>query len=544
MLRKLNDNLALDRDTQTLIARVTDPRGQNTAWNAGLGNCTLTADRQDTIWALPWNEESCRLLSNVGVDTRLAAPFLYSPNFPLVEGAYPAMMHQKLTAAFMTINPRAYVLSTCRTGKTAAAILAMDYMQRNGLVTGGFLIITTMSTIHSVWQRSIETTLPGAHISVCNRSTRETGLKEPADFYITNYDSVRLSRDAFLRAIRDGRIGGCVIDELTHVGNVSAQRTKAILALANELPYVYGMTGTPTANSDMVFGMCKVVNETRLPCTTKGAWQNLTTFKYGPEPFMRKMSADAPNIIHRAMQPAIRFNKDDLLDLPPITTQTRHCALSAEQAKARDELKRECMTLLESGEVITAANGGVLFAKLMQVPQGFVNNKEGEPTILEHKSRLDTILDVIAETDRKVVIFGTYRTSNLMLQEELTKAGYKAGRIDGSVGAAERAKILEAFDNDPKLRVLVLNTTAAAFGLELAAADTMVFNGPPMLGGFVYAQALERLSSAKQTAKNINIVHIVGSPEEARGFQQLAAGKQMGDAINSLFEELKREKTF
>ena len=67
----------------------------------------------------------------------------------------------------------------------------------------------------------------------------------------------------------------------------------------------------------------------------------------------------------------------------------------------------------------------------------------------------------------------------------------------------------------------------------------MVFDGPPMLGGFVYAQALERLSSAKQKAANINVISLMASPEERRGFSMLRSGHDLGMFIASLFEEYK-----
>lgn len=495
--------------------------------------------RQDNLFQMPWTAGACRYLKNLGIPEALeAAPYLFEPS-KLIEGQFVPMHHQLMTAAFMSIYPRGYVLSEPRLGKTAATILALDYLQRIHAITGGVLIITTLTTIHGVWRSNLETTLPNARIEVVHGPRRAEALKRPADFYITNYDSCRLSEDAYMEAIHEGRIGAVVIDELTHVGNSTSKRSKAIYNICNKsgMKYVWGLTGSPADNPEMVFGMCKVVNPTKLPCTTKSGWLQLTTYQYGPEPFMRMPAPAAPEIIRKAMQPAIRYKKVDILDLPPVTTQVRTCELSREQERMRRELRQEAVTLLESGETITAANGGVLLGKLMQVALGAVKNAKGEPIFLDHRERTQALLEAIAETNRKVVIFCGYTAGIRMMVEEIRDAGYTCEMVDGSVTGLKRAKILSDFQNTPDPRVLVCHPTTTAMGVELSAADTMIFNGVPMTGGFVYAQSIERLSSAKQKADNINIIHLLATPEERRALTSLQQGYDLGQKVAELFEE-------
>ena len=288
--------------------------------------------------------------------------------------------------------------------------------------------------------------------------------------------------------------------------------------------------------------MCRMINAKALPCRTKRAWMDLVTYQYGPEPYMRKPSREAPARIHAAMQPAVRFAKADVLDLPPVTTQTRTVALSSEQSRAREEFRRQAVALLDSGVEITAVNGGVLYGKLMQTAQGFVMDNEGKPRFMKHDDRTKAIVECIEETDRKVVIFGVYVASNWRLKEELEKAGFPTEVIDGSVPAKDRTDILHRFQTRAEPRVLVCHPTTTAYGVELAAADTLVFNGPPPLGGFIYAQALERLSSSKQTAKCIHVIRIVASPEEEKFFATLDRGQEMGNFIATLFQDMKKQR--
>lgn len=536
---QLNDSIVIDDARNMMVVRIRDPRAIDLARGIPPGilpGMKATFDGH-LIVALEWCDDSIRLLNNIGVDTVAASPVI-AHNTLLIEGKYTPMKHQLLTAAFCVTHPRAYVLSDPRLGKTGSLVIAMDYMQRNRLVTGGFLIVTTLTTIYSVWRETLTSMLPNVNIVVVHGKDRRKALAEPADFYITNYDSCRIEEAAFVSAVKDGRIGGCVLDEMTHVGNPQSKRSKALNNILNRagLGRVIGVTGSPGNNPESAFGMCRMVNPRMLPCTTMGAWLDLTTISYGPEVFMRYPRRETPEIIHRAMQPAIRFNKSDILDLPPIVTQDRACALTKEQERIRKDLRRQAVALVESGEVITASNGGVLHQKIMQTMLGYCITETGEPVELPHEPRLQTILEVIGETDRKVVIFCCYRAVIQMRVKELRSAKYSCEYIDGSVTGEARGDILNRFQNAADPRILVVHPQTVSYGVELSAADTMIFDGPPMLGGFVYAQALERLSSAKQTAKCISIIRIMASAEEKKFFQALDKGKELGACISQLFE--------
>lgn len=502
--------------------------------------------KKDTDYALPQTIGICRILYNMGMTEALAASPIMYDRLPLIEGKYKPMKHQLYTAAFMTLYSRAHILSEPRLGKSGSVVLATDYLQRIHAIIGGVLIITTVTTMHGVWREGIESALPDARVLIAHGPRREQALRLPADYYITNYDSCRLSFDAFMEAIQDGRIGAIVIDEMTHVGNSGSQRHKAIYKMCNDsgVKYVWGLTGSPADNPEMVFGMCRCVNPDALKsyATTKTGWLALTTYQWGSQPYQRSLAPCAKDIIHKVMQPAIRYVKKDILDLPPVTTQVRTAALSRAQEKYRRDLRVEATTMLESGERITAVNGGVLLGKLMQVALGVVKTSEGKPVELDHKERTQAVLEAIGETDRKVVIFCGYIAGIEMLVREIREAGYTCEKVDGSVTGRQRARILADFQNARDPHVLVCHPTTTAMGVELSAADTMIFDGVPLTGGFVYAQSIERLSSAKQKAANINIIHIISTPEERKALDALQAGYDMGQQIAGLFESFAKNK--
>lgn len=536
-MRKLNDKIVLYEDMGYIA--VLASTSQELATLSSIPGASASGSEAPSCVLLPWCDDVCRILNNMGYDVLLATPFLYSAH-PKVEGKYQSMVHQMLTAAFVCLNPRCYVLSDPRTGKTGSLILAMNYLKQQGLVRGGFLIATTVTTMQSVWYDGIKATVPGAKLLIAHQKTRVSALKERADYYITNYDSVRLSTDEFQDAVKRGFIGACVIDELTHLGNASSQRFKAFDKVLNKtnVNYVVGLTGSPGSNAEAIYGMCSMVNRKNLGYRSKSAWLSRVTYQYGSEPYMKKNTSDAPEVFHRAMQPAIRFAKKDILDLPPVVTQNRMCSLSAEQKRIRESFVAEAQALTESGQRITAANGGVVLQKLLQTALGFCNSNEGKPVELEHTSRTQTILEIIGETERKVVIFSCFKKSMAMRLKEIRDAGYSAELISGDVNSSDRAKILHDFQYEDAPHVLIAHPQTVSYGVELSRSDTMIFDGPPMLGGFVYTQALERLSSAKQTASKVSVIRVMASPEERKGFTMLDEGKSFGDSVAALFENI------
>lgn len=531
---QVNDYIAADPEKQILYCAPGDElRDKGVAGIPG-AQFTCVGNSGRNVYALPWTDETCSRLNALGIEAITASPFWRDPH-PLVEGRYTPMIHQLLTAAFVIQNPRCYVLSDCRLGKTASVIIAVDWMRQHGLFTGAALVITTLTTVKSVWESSIRSTLPMDSITILHGKQTKAQLKEPLPYWLlTNYDTVRLHRDDFARA----DIGLVVIDELTHVGNSLSQRSRAIRFLCNNhhVQRVIGITGTPGCDPEPVYGMVRTVTPERVP-TSRGHWLAKTMEQYGPMPYMRRPIPACPAIIHDVMQPSIRFKKEKILNLPPVTIQDRDCALTSEQNKAVQEFEKTTMASLKDTKV-TAANAAVLMSKLLQVPLGFVRTNEGETVEFKHEPRTQAIIDIIEETARKVVVFCMFRHRLKVLEKELNDAGISAKRIDGGVTGLDRGQILEDFTIAKDPRVLICHPLTVGFGTELSVADTMILDGPPMLGNFSYMQTIERLSSIKQKSSNICIIRLYATRSEKSLFRKLSEGKSATESVAELFEEM------
>lgn len=536
-MKRIGDNIVWYEDLNTVAVKSNSP--DDIAVLAQCNPLTRYSKGSITGFLFTLSDELCQVLINLKyLPAIFMTKFWREPHLK-IEGKYQPMAHQLITAAFIIFTPRCYVLSDCRLGKTGSAILAFNYLQRQQIIKGGVLVITTLTTTKSVWARNIHDTLPNNRISLIHDKNSFALLKQPADWYITNYDSVRLHTEDFAYAVKHKLIDAIIIDELTHVGNSTSQRHKAIYYLTQHVKpaYVVGMTGSPGSNPEPVFGMARTVNPAKLPVSSKTAWLDLTTTRIGP--FIRRPNDCADNFILKTLQPAIRFKKEDVLDLPPVTHQERTCSLSKEQQEVIKTLRRDCCVLANSGETITVANAGVLLMKLMQAALGFIMTENEELTPLKTGDRDNTILDIINESQAKTVIFSMFRYRLKYLEDFLNKNKISVARIDGGVTGDARSDILYNFSNNPEPKVLVCHPTTVGFGTELSAADTMILDGPPLLGDFSYMQTVERLSSPKQKADHINIITIQCIKEERKFFSRLKQGQMAGAIVGKMFEELK-----
>lgn len=492
---------------------------------------------------IPIHQDALTILRNMGYNTSHMEPLYWQYDVPLIEGDKTPFDHQVDTAAFLSSHYRGYCTNKMRTGKTGSLAMALDYIQQ--LEPGAALIISTVSSLRGVWGFTLERTLPHKRTMIVH-GTRQAGrlaaLRTPADFYVINYDGIKLCEDELKRMVMYKKITTVVIDELTHYGNTTSQRFKALDRIINSKTYpvkrVYGLTGSPGEDPIPIYGMVKMVTPYRLPCKSLTAWRQLTQIKVGAMTWQWKNRKECKDIITKVMQPNIRFNKDALFNLPPVTYQRRDCELTKEQIKHYKELKKDLIAITGSGKVIEAVHKASLIQKLFQISLGVAIDNNGEHTYIDNSSRIKTILEIIAEAEAKVVVFCPYTGVLQDLKQKIAAAGYTVELVDGHVTGTRRDKIFSDFQNHKDPHVVVCHPQTTAFSVDLAAADTMIFNGPPLSGGFVYEQALERLSSVRQKASRIHVVQLSACAEERMFFQGLDSKVKASTLVNQLFEKL------
>ena len=479
--------------------------------------------------AVRWGLDEVRVLRNLGV-RNVPSPITAKYDWP---GRFNPMSHQVETAAFLTMHKRAFVFSEPGTGKTLAALWTADYLMKIKRVRR-CLILCPLSIMQSAWMQDL-------HNSVIHRSAivahhqqsmrRLEMVQGDYEFVITNYDGLNLIAD---EVIKDGRFDLVIVDEANAYKNVSTKRWKSLNKIVKPEVMLWMMTGTPAAQSPLdAYGLAKLVNPLGVPKFFT-AWRDstmnkVTMFKWLPK-------ADAQDKIHQALQPAIRFTKEQCLDLPPVVTVTRDVPLTPQQKKYYNMLKEQ-MLFKAAGETITAINAAGEVNKLLQISAGAAYTDNSEVVTFDCAPRLDVLMEVLEETQRKVLIFAPYRHSIDTIHNHLTINNIQTEVIHGDVSVTKRTRIFKQFQEEPDPRVLVIQPQAAAHGVTLTAADTVVFWGPVM-STETYIQCCARSDRKGQSSDKVTIIHIQGSEIERKMFTRLAERVDDNNMLVKLYEEV------
>jgi len=221
------------------------------------------------------------------------------------------------------------------------------------------------------------------------------------------------------------------------------------------------------------------------------------------------------------LQPAIRFAKKDCLDLPPVLTETRIVPMTPQQLKYYKLLKEQ-MLVMAAGETISAINAGVMVSKLLQVSSGAAYTDDREVVEFDASPRLKVLMEILEETERKIIIFAMFRSSIETICTYLKKQGINIAQIHGDVSAGKRSTIINDFQNTDNVRVLVMQPQATAHGITLTAADTVIFYGP-LMSVEMYLQCIARADRKGQTSDKVTVVHIQSSPIEEKMFKAMAS---------------------
>jgi SNF2 family DNA or RNA helicase len=479
--------------------------------------------------AVYWGLDEARVLRNLGLKD-IQSPITTRYKWP---GKHKPFAHQVDTSSFLTLHRRAFVFNDPGTGKTLSALWAADYLMALKKVRR-CLVLCPLSIMHDAWMSGIAKSVIhrsaiAAHHSQASR--RIEMVQGDYEFVIVNYDGLNLIAEEIAN---DGRFDLVIVDEANAYKNVSTKRWKSLNSILTPDTLLWMMTGTPASQSPLdAYGLARLVNPTKVPKFAT-AWRDkvmnkITMFKWAPK-------AGSSELVFDALQPAIRYTKEECTDLPPVLTETRDIPLTAQQVKYYRMLKEQ-MLVSAAGETITAINAAGVVNKLLQISAGAAYTDGHEVVEFDCAPRLNVLLEVMEETSRKVLVFAPYRHSIAAIEAHLTKHNIDADVIHGDVSVTKRTKIFKQFQETPTPRVLVIQPQAASHGVTLTAADTVVFYGPVM-SVETYTQCIARSDRIGQDSTKVTVIHLQGSEIERKMFKRLEERVQDHNMLLKLYEEV------
>ena len=438
--------------------------------------------------------------------------------------------HQKKTCEFLISNKKAFCFNEQGTGKTASVIWATDYLMTVGVIRR-VLIVCPLSIMTSAWQADLFKFALHRTVTIAYGSSRKRKelIAGDAEYVVINFDGVAIIKNEII----NGGFDLIVIDEASAYKNAQTDRWKILRDICKHVKGLWMMTGTPAAQSPVdAYGLAKLVNPDGVP-KFFGMFRDqvmipVTQYRWAPR-------AGAKDIVHKALQPAIRFEKADCLDLPPVTFIDRDAPLTTQQKKYYAMLVKQ-MLIEADGEEVTAVNAAVQVSKLLQISGGAVYTTTKEVIEFDVQNRLNAVLEVIEESSHKVLVFVPFSHTITLLERFLHKNNIVTERLDGSVPVHRRSDTVKRFQETDNPRVLIIQPQAAAHGLTLTAANTIIWYAP-VTSVETYLQANARIDRPGQK-NNMTVVHITGSPVEAKLYRMLRGNIQHHAEIIKLYKQI------
>lgn len=450
-------------------------------------------------------------------------------------GKHKPFAHQRETASFLTLHKRAFCFNEQGTGKTASVIWAADYLMKIGKVRR-VLVICPLSIMKPAWQLDLFKFAMHRSCSIAHGDAKQRNkiINSGSDFVIINFDGVAVVKEA----IEKGGFDLIVVDEASAYKNAQTARWKTLRDIAANTEWLWMLTGTPAAQSPLdAFGLAKMCNPDNTP-KYFGQFRDQVMYKVTQYKWAPKDTAQ--ETVHKVLQPAIRFEKNQCLDLPDLTYVEREAPLTPQQIKYYRLLKKQ-MTMSAAGESITSVNAATNLNKLLQISGGAVYSDTREVVEFDVSNRLQAVLEVIEESSHKVLVFVPFTHTIELLRAYLEKHKISCDVINGKVNLNKRSEIVKQFQEQPNPHVLIIQPQAASHGLTLTEANTIIWYAP-VTSVETYLQANARINRPGQ--KNpMTIVHIKGSEVESRLYNMLQNNISNHSKIIDLYRQEIEETT-
>ncbi len=359
-------------------------------------------------------------------------------------------------------------------GKTLQVISALLQLKKDGILdekNRALAIVPT--TLLTNWQKEVAKFAPGLTTAVFHGAARDRAKLPAADLVLTSYGTARSDEAIFEKE----KWAALIIDEAQAIKNPNAAQTKAVKKLAAPVPIRIAMSGTPVenrlseywslfdfANRGYLHGLDRFKKEFAIPIEAERDQQALRRFRKVTEPFvMRRLKTD----------------KSIISDLPDKVERDQFCTLSPEQAALYENQVEVVMKKIESSEGIQRR--GLVLTLIMALkqicnhPSHFLKRKKAEAEASGKCPLLLELLEQAAENDEKTIIFTQFQEMGDLLAPMISeKMGFAAPFLHGGTTRKRRDEMVEAFQNDPAERVLLLSLKAGGTGLNLTGASQVV----------------------------------------------------------------------
>ena len=369
--------------------------------------------------------------------------------------------------AFAVGAGRAILADDMGLGKTIQGIGVAEMLAREAGV--GKVLIVCPASLKSQWRseihrfsdRTCQLVLGGA-------AERATQYDNACFFTVCNYEQVLRDFLAIERTPWDL----IILDEGQRIKNWETKTSRVIKALRS--PFALVLSGTPLENRlDDLFSVVEFIDDRRLGPAFRFFNRHRVVDDAGRVLGYKNLAALrgrlGPVLLRRTRSSVMR-------DLPPRTTEIVRIAPTAEQADLHEAHLRIVRAIVRKpyiNEMDLLRLQKALLMCRMSADSTFLVDKR-KPGYSSKLEAIDDLLgSLLAEEDRKIILFSEWTTMLSLIEPMLEKRGAQYVRLDGSVPQKRRQQLVQTFQKDPNCRLFV-TTNAGATGLNLQAANTVI----------------------------------------------------------------------
>ncbi len=374
------------------------------------------------------------------------------------------------------------------TGKTRTILeILRDHYNDNKKILPT-LIICPVAVMFN-WKNEFKkfTKIPESKIFVLTGSVEERKQVykvAPKDsIFIINYDSFS---HGFVDICLSHPPEVLVLDESHRCKDSTAKRTKNIIKLSDAMStdsYKYILTGTPVLNSQLdLFTQFRILDGGKL--FGKNYFAFRATYFQDKNAFMPKQKhfpnwspkVGADDKLKNLIAPIVCLaKKDECLDLPPMVRTEIEVEMSKEQARAYESMKKDFIAFLDNGGVSVAQLAITKAIRMQQIVSGFIKTEEGEIHHFKENPRAKALYDLLEDITpkEKVIVWGMFHEDYDTIKGVCNKLSLPYSEVTGLV--KDKQIQLDAFEKDPKVRVMISSPAAGGTGVNMIQASCMIY---------------------------------------------------------------------
>jgi SNF2 family DNA or RNA helicase len=424
------------------------------------------------------------------------------------KGCYNVMKHQKIIFNMIVYPDVSAILADTGTCKTGPYLWAID--KKIQLKKIRRAIIITLSNLKKNVFAEMKIQVP--HLngiillnkkqsdSIINKKYKNDKKNMDYDIYIANYESM----NSLIEVIPKDFFDMVILDEAHRIGSPSSAQTKSIVDFFESCKYKYIITATLTANNLMSFFMpYRFLGPDTVPFAKYNEFRGNFMHPVDINQYIwipNKGSVDKVSKIIGDL--AVKFKKEECIDLPELIYETYSCSMGTEQEKIYNELKKELIVTINDmcenctcknncnmscENSLIAKNALVLLRKLQQISFGFYINthieidKDGKKIDKRNiiKIKENPKLELLVQTlnninkDCKVIIWCNYTYGIEIIVEKLSQA-FGVEKLLTCYQDQDAYDTIQKF-KDNKYRFLIVNQKKMGAGHNIQFSNYSVF---------------------------------------------------------------------